>query len=111
MQGRRLILLFSLSALILLSSCGGGLPAASWFGVAAAEGTVFLAAHEKVFALNLESGAELWAFPPQPDQKIGPFYAPPLLTNQVIIVGGFGDGKLYAISRDRGLHEWVVEIE
>jgi outer membrane protein assembly factor BamB len=113
MRERRLPPLFLLLALgaLTLTSCGGGLPAASWFGIAASEDTVYLAANEQVLALNLESGAELWAFPPEPDKKSGPFYAPPLLTEEVLVVGGFGDGKLYAISQDAGTQEWAVETE
>lgn len=93
----------------MLTGCVGGVPAVSWFGIAASDDTVFLAANEQIFALDLESGAELWAFPSEPDRKIGPFYATPLLTNDALVVGGFGDGKLYALSRDNGTQEWTVE--
>jgi outer membrane protein assembly factor BamB len=101
--------LVAASILILLTGCGRGVPAVSWFGIAASDDAVYLAANEQVVALNLESGAELWAFPPEPDTKIGPFYATPLLTNDALIVGGFGDGKLYAVSYDGGAQEWAVE--
>lgn len=108
-RGRRLALLFSLAFLILLTGCGGGLPAASWFGVTAAEDVVYLAANQQVFAIDLEDGDVLWSFPSEPDSEIGPFYATPLLKNDLVVVGGFGDGKLYGLSRDSGDAEWVIE--
>ncbi len=111
MPGRRLAFLFFFVILILLTGCGGGLPSASWFGLAASDDTVYLAAKEQVFALDLESGVELWTFPAEPDKEFGPFYAAPLLRNDAIIVGGYGDGTLYAISRELGMHEWSVETE
>jgi outer membrane protein assembly factor BamB len=100
-----------LGALVLLSGCGGGAPSASWFGLNAEQGVVFLAANEQVFALNLESGAELWAFPSEPNQETGPFYSVPLLKDQSVVVGGFGDGKLYGLSQEGGTQQWVVETD
>jgi outer membrane protein assembly factor BamB len=114
MRERRLplvLFLVALGALTLLTSCSGGVPTFSWFGIAANDDTVYLAANEQVFALSLESGAELWAFPSEPDRTTGPFYATPLLTNDTIIVGGFNDGKLYAVPQSGGASEWALETE
>lgn len=109
--GRRLALLFFLVTLVILAGCGGGLPAASWFGIAAGDDTVYLSANEQVFALNLESGAELWNFPLEPDQETGPFYAEPLLTGELLVVGDYGPGKLHAFSQDAGAQQWAVETD
>jgi outer membrane protein assembly factor BamB len=110
MQGRHLVLLFFLGVLTLLTSCGGGAPAASWFGIAGGDDAVYLAANEQVFALSVESGTQLWAFPPEPDRETGPFFAIPLLTAESIIVGAFGqNGELLAISRNGGSQNWSVE--
>ena len=58
---------------------------------------------EEVVALDLEGGAELWGFPVGPDrQEFGPYYATPLVNGDVINVGGYGDGELYALARERG---------
>lgn len=114
MRKRSLPFLFSLIALgtlTLLTSCGGGLPAISWFGIAASDDTVYLAANEQVFALDVESGDELWAFPDESDREIGPFYATPLLENETVVVGGFGDGKLYTLSQSDGGQNWAVETD
>jgi outer membrane protein assembly factor BamB len=113
MRKRSLPFLFSLIActLTLLTSCGGGLPAISWFGIAASDDTVYLAANEQVFALDVESGDELWAFPLKSDREIGPFYATPLLESEAVVVGGFGDGKLYALSQSDGGQNWAVETD
>jgi len=111
LRGRRLALLFFLATLVVLTSCGGGLPAASWFGITAGDDTVYLSANEQVFALNLESGAELWSFPLEPDQETGPFYAEPLLTGDLLVVGDYGLGKLIATSQDAGVQQWSVDTD
>ena len=109
-RGRRLALFFSFAALTLLAGCAGGQPAGSWFGVAADGDVVYLAANQQVFALSLEDAAVLWKFPPEPDKETGPFYATPLLLSDAIVVGGFNDGKLYAVSRNPGEQKWVVDL-
>jgi outer membrane protein assembly factor BamB len=106
-----LFFLAGLVLLVLLSGCGGQLPSASWFGIAADDAIVYLAANEQVFALNLESGAEIWSFPSDPDPEVGPFYATPLLTRDLVVVGGFNQGDLYAVSQDVGQEQWTVETE
>jgi outer membrane protein assembly factor BamB len=106
----RLPLLFLIAAVALLTSCGGGVPSACWFGLAADDDTAYLAASQQVVALNLQSGAELWAFPAEADKETGPFYATPLLRGDAINVGAYdAAGRLYAISQDLGLEEWAVE--
>lgn len=112
MKQRLLPLLFLFSVIVLLAGCGGGAPAASWFGIAAQGDVVYLAANQQTFALNLESGAELWAFPPKPDQETGPFYATPLLLDDTIVLGSFDpQGRLYAISTTSGNPAWAVETD
>jgi outer membrane protein assembly factor BamB len=99
-----------LAVVTLLVGCSGGAQTVSWFGVAADDDTAYLAADEDVVALNLDGGTELWGFPVQPDrQEFGPFYATPLISGDVISVGGNGDGKLYALTQDRGTEQWAVE--
>ncbi len=107
---RPALFLVLLGALFLLTSCGGRGPESSWFGIAADDEVVYLAANEQVFALDLETGAELWAFPTEPDKEIGSFYATPLLMQDKIIAGDFSHGKVYAISQETGRQEWEVEL-
>ena len=109
--GRRLAFLFLLISLTLLAGCGGQLPAVSWFGIAVSDEAAYLSANEQVIAINLESGAELWAFPAEPERTTGPFYATPLVVDEQVVVGGFGDGKLYALAGETGEQEWVVETK
>lgn len=106
----RPVLFILLGALFLLTSCSGRGPESSWFGIAADDEAAYLAANQQVFALDLETGAELWAFPTEPDKAIGSFYATPLLMQDQIIAGDFSHGKLYAISLDDGSQEWQVEL-
>lgn len=108
--GRRLVLLFFFAVLTLLAGCSGGTQVASWFGVAASDDVVYLAADEDVVALDLESGAELWSYPVEPDRQLfGPFYATPLVTGDLVNVGGYSDGEISALSRDSGVLDWAVD--
>ena len=84
--GRRLAFLFLLISLTLLAGCGGQLPAVSWFGIAVSDEAAYLSANEQVIAVNLESGAELWAFPVEPERTTGPFYATPLVADDQVKV-------------------------
>ena len=105
-------IIFVLGVLVLLTSCGGRVPAASWYGTAADQDHVLLAANEQILALDPESGAELWAFPPERDPETGTFYAAPLVHGQLVIVGSFDpQGKLYALSVQDGSQQWVVETK
>jgi outer membrane protein assembly factor BamB len=110
LQERPVLFFMLLGALFLLTSCSGRSPESSWFGVAADDEAVYLAANEQIFALDLETGNELWAFPTEPDKEIGSFYATPLLKQNQLIAGDFKYGKLYAISQDNGRQEWEVEL-
>lgn len=108
--GLRLTPLFLLAGLALLVGCSGGVQQGSWFGLAASEDTVYLAADEDVVALDLVGGAESWGYPVEPDtQEFGPFFATPLLDKGAVNVAGYGDGEVYALTRDRGTEQWTVE--
>lgn len=109
---RRLLLpAIILSLLPLLTSCSGGSAEFSWYGLTVDDGVAYLAANQQVFALDLEGGAKLWAFPPEPDDKIGPFYATPVVLDDLIIVGDAREGKLYGLERASGVERWMVETE
>ncbi len=107
---RRLLLpVIILSLLPFLTSCSGGPGDFSWYGMTVADGVIYLAANEEVVALDVESGAELWTFPPDSDDKPGPFYATPVLLQDLLIVSDVNEGKVYGLERESGVERWSAE--
>ena len=105
---RRPTLLVLFIALFVLVGCSGGVQQASWFGIAAAETAVYLASNQQVVAVDLESGAEKWAFPVETDGENGPYLATPLVEGAAINVGAYdSEGTLLALSQD-GEALWSV---
>jgi outer membrane protein assembly factor BamB len=99
--GRRRTLLVLFAALVVLTGCSGGVQQASWFGIAAGETVVYIAGNEQVVAVDLESGAEKWAFPIETDSESGPYLATPLVEGAEINIGAYdSEGTLLALSQD-----------
>lgn len=100
MKKKFLPLSILLLAAALLTGCATGLTPASWPGIAAVEKTAYVAGGPHVYAVNTQTGAELWRFPAKASTAY-PFYAAPVLTaDGQLIFGGF-DHKLYSL--DPGL--------
>jgi outer membrane protein assembly factor BamB len=109
LRGRHLALLLSLLAVLLVAGCAGGAAQGSWFGVTASDDVVYLAANEKVVALSVESGAELWTYPITSDGNSGPFFATPLVKSNVVNLGGYdADGTLFILSASQGTQQGAV---
>jgi outer membrane protein assembly factor BamB len=110
LRGRGLAAVLLFIAAAFLVGCSGGVGPTSWFGLASSDGAAYLAASDQVVALSLDSGAELWRYPVDPDPQVfGPFYATPLVTGDLINVGGYEDGEISALAREGGLLDWAVE--
>ena len=63
------------------------------------EETVYVSFNEHVYAIELETGNEIWRFPKEPDRNMT-FFAPPEPTSDgKVIVGGF-DNVVYALTED-----------
>ncbi len=94
-----LLALVAFAALILSGCAPRQAPQVSWPGLIVAENTVYAAATSHVLALDAESGALLWSYPEKADNKIGPFYATPVLVEEkgLLIVAGFTDKTVRAL--------------
>lgn len=93
---------------LLLSGCASNLSASSWAGMTADANNAYIAGGPYVYAVNLETGAQVWRFPSKASTA-SPFYAAPALTSDgQVIVGGF-DHKLYSLSAQSGLQNWVFD--
>lgn len=90
---------------VVLSGCAAGLTASSWSALTADAKNVYLAGGPYVYAVNLQTGAQIWRFPSSASSA-NPFYATPVLTpDGQLIVGGF-DKKLYSINPQTGQSTW-----
>lgn len=109
------LILFGLLALsILLTGCGVLIEPSSWPGISAYEDTVYVAYGGQVYALQLNSGNNLWRFPDEADSNIY-FYAAPVLTSDgQLIVGSYSRGgtnsnNLYSLDSKNGNQEWIFD--
>jgi eukaryotic-like serine/threonine-protein kinase len=94
-----------LVAVVFLSGCATGMTPSSWPGVIADADYAYVAGGQFVYAVNLQTGAQVWRFPEK--ATANPFYATPMLTadGTKLIVGGF-DKKLYCLDAKTGASLW-----
>ncbi|MGB8212412.1 MAG: PQQ-binding-like beta-propeller repeat protein [Anaerolineales bacterium] len=88
---------------VALSGCTA-LPT-SWPGVSADTKNAYIAGGPYVYAVNLQTGKQVWRFPAS-SSAANPFYATPVLTSDgQLVVGGF-DKKLYSLNPQTGQSTW-----
>ncbi len=109
MKTKYLVLIGLLLALsVFLGGCATGLTASSWPGVTTDADNAYIAGGPFVYAVNLQTGAEVWRFPAKAATAT-PFYATPMLTpDGQLIVGSF-DHKLYSLNLQSGAQNWVFD--
>ena len=90
---------------MVLGGCTTGLMASSWPGMTVDANNVYIAGGSYVYAVNLQTGAQVWRFPDKASAA-NPFFATPVLTSDgQLIVGGF-DKKLYSLNPKTGQSTW-----
>ena len=90
---------------VVLSGCAAGLTASAWPAMTTDAKNAYLAGGPYVYAVNLQTGAQVWRFPAS-SSAANPFYAAPVLTpDGQLIVGGF-DKKLYSLNPQTGQSNW-----
>jgi outer membrane protein assembly factor BamB len=108
-QNQTIKYIFLIGAILFLSTfvvgcSGGALTAASWPGLSIEGTTAYIAYNRQVYAVDINTGDELWNFPPEPDRRT--FFAPPGLSKDgPIIVGGY-DNQVYALNKANGVEVW-----
>ncbi len=105
MKTKYLVLIGLLLALaVVLSGCATGLTASGWPGMTADANNAYIAGGPYVYAVNLQTGAQVWRFPDK--ASANPFDATPVLTSDgQLIVGGY-DKKLYSLNPQTGQSTW-----
>ena len=106
MKTKYLVLIGLLLTLaVVLSGCASGLTASAWPGVTADATNAYIAGGPYVYAVDLQTGAQVWRFP-EKASAASPFFATPMLTpDGQLIVGGF-DKKLYSLDPKTGKSNW-----
>ncbi|MBN2387013.1 MAG: PQQ-binding-like beta-propeller repeat protein [Anaerolineales bacterium] len=103
-----LIVLALASLALLVSGCAQGLMPSSWPGVTADAERAYVAAGPFVYAVNLNTGAEVWHFP-EKASTANPFNAAPVLTvDGQLIVAGFNK-VLSSLDPADGSLNWEFE--
>jgi outer membrane protein assembly factor BamB len=108
MKIHRFPLLVSLLILgtFLLSACTGVGAINTFPGITATQNTVYLADQGSIFAINAANGTMTWRFPEKPDNS-KPFYAPPAVTDNLIVAGNYGN-MLYGLDTS-GKQKWAFD--
>jgi outer membrane protein assembly factor BamB len=90
---------------LFLSGCATGMTASGWPGMIVDAKNAYISGGAYVYAVNLETGAQVWRFP-EKASAANPFEARPCLTSDgQLIVGGF-DKKLYSLNPQTGQSNW-----
>jgi outer membrane protein assembly factor BamB len=107
MKPSKIILLLTILLIsAALSACAGGAgTATSWPGLTVDQDTAYLAYNQHVFAIDVETGVEIWRFPAEADNKIT-FFAPPALTPDGQLLAGGYNNVLYSLDPVTGRENW-----
>ena len=108
MKKYSILILFLLLALAsLLSACSGSAAAGSWPGLTAGQDRAYLAFNQFVYAIDLNTGTQIWRFPAEKAESNITFFAPPTLTTDgKVLVGSYSQGGkkpiLYSLDAETG---------
>lgn len=111
MKTKRLILI-SLLALgaILLSACSGAAFSNNWPGLAADEERVYVTSGSFIYAVEVQTGRQVWRFPADSDNKLL-FYATPVLTEDgQLLIGSAGQNHtFFSLDPETGREKWSLQ--
>lgn len=102
-----LLIVATLLTATALSGCigGGQIPPESWPGLTVDGNTAYVAFTSAVYAVDIQSGREIWRFPPPEieQETVELFYAAPVLTTEDrLVVGGY-NGKVFILDAGSGV--------
>lgn len=100
-----------LAGLISGCSSNAALVGASWPGIAAsnAQQHIYIAFGSSVYAVDPETGRQVWSYPAEPDRN-RTFYAKPAVAEDMIVVGDY-DNTLAALDPETGDALWTFESD
>src|SRR5689334_11670986 len=97
----------ALIIILLMTGCSGSrtvTTASSWPGLAASEDTVYMAFGPAIYALEAESGKQVWRYP-EATVRNQNFYAPPAVADDMIVADTY-NGWVFALDPDDGKEIW-----
>jgi len=98
----KLVLFLGLA--LMLSACTGirveGTP-----GISLSDEMVFVSYNNFVYGLDTTTGSLVWQFPTEKDNQLF-FYAPPLVTDDMVYVGDL-EKNFHKLDKETGLAEWT----
>jgi len=106
----KLLLLLVLGA-ILLGACSGNAAnlVNTWAGLSADETQAYLASGSHVYAINTETGAEIWRYPAEADTNLIFNSNPALTPDGQLIIGSEGNSHiLVSINPETGKDNWAA---
>jgi outer membrane protein assembly factor BamB len=86
---------------VFLGGCATGMTPSSWYGMTADSEQAYVAGGANVYAIDLNTQAEVWRFP----IKLTVFAAPVLTTDGQLLVGGY-DHVLYSLDPADASENW-----
>jgi eukaryotic-like serine/threonine-protein kinase len=98
-----LVLIVSVLAALLLSSCTGGSIYNTWPGISAKDGIVYVSYTNGVFAVK--DGNMLWRFPEKAENDKA-FYAPPTFIQDVMIAADYTN-NVFGVNPQNGNQAWI----
>ncbi len=108
MKVKPVVILIIIAAGLLLGGCATSLPTNSWPGLAATDTTAYLASGQYVYAINLNTHAEVWRFPAEAQNGTLFFNTPALTDDGQLIIGSSGTNhNLYSIDAATKAENWV----
>ncbi|MEI8131815.1 MAG: PQQ-binding-like beta-propeller repeat protein [Leptolinea sp.] len=107
MQKSKISIVFFITIIAaLLAGCSGaGAVPAGWPGSLVVNKIIYTASGSHVFAVNAETGAEIWRFPVKPEGTII-FGSAPILEGGQLIAGDY-EFRLHSLNPDTGGEIWV----
>ncbi len=107
MKKLSLVFLFVLGVLV-LSACTGAPLTNNWPGLSTDSQRAYLATGTFVYAVDLETGSEVWRYPQEADAKLLYFSSPVLTADNQLLIGSAGTTHtLVSINPETGREVWA----
>ncbi len=113
LKNKKIVFIIILIILALtLGACSGRRVAATgWSGITVEDQTVYFSYGPQTYAVNLDNGSLLWAYPTEPINGLN-FYAAPVLADggTQLIVGSYKN-EIFSLNPKSGIKNWSYTVK